>query len=1270
MFDVPADDVAGLTDAQLRELVGRLCEAEMRRRGLSPSAVTWGGDQDAPDGGLDVRVALPSATGIEGFVPCAATGFQVKKSDMPAAAIREEMRPRGAVRPVIAELARVGGAYVIVSSGRSLTDSALGNRLSAMRDAVGNVTGGQSLHLDFYDSNRLATWARDHPGVAAWVREVVGRKLAGWQPHGAWAHASEGGSAEYLFDEQMRISTKTKDSFQPGMSALEAIRQIRGLLSQPRYLVRLVGLSGVGKTRLVQVLFDDRIGEQALDPTLALYTDVADGPDPAPLHLASNLIAAGYRMVLVIDNCSASLHRSLGERCRKADSQLSVITVEHDIQDDQPEGTEFFKLEPSSPELIERLLALRFPTLSSIDARTVADFSGGNARVAVALAGKVRRGETITGLSDRDLLVRLFQQSHQPDGQLMRAAQACSLVYSFDGEDVSNQGELARLGVGIDKTARAMYRDVAELLRRDLAQQRGTWRAILPHAIANRLATTALEEVSREELVRQFEGGPERLLQSFSRRLGYLSASRGARAIVERWLTRDGLLHEVESLSGPRQAMLRNVAPVAPGATLLVLERAIERAGVGRASSHFRYLPELLRKLAYEADHFERCALLLAQLAEGEADRSQSEEAARCFTSLFQVVLSGTHATVEQRLKVIQTLIHSKHQASQQLGCKALATLLQGCHLTSHYDFDFGAQSRDFGYRPASRAEVRNWFQAGLIFAAKLSCSNGPNAAAGRMALSDHFRCLWSELGLYDELEEVCRIIRAIGFWREGWIAIKQTIYFDANKLAAEFLVRLKNIEILLRPRDLAQQVRTVVLGHRLHGFELSDSTYDEDQRQIKPSEYYGYADGMAETLGQEVAADPRLFEELLPEVVECGSGRLWHFGRGLCNGSEAPLVAWKFLIAQLITTLPNLPGYQVACGFLHKLDERDHKLAQLILDEAAAEPISSTLLPILQSAIKLNTRAIERLLKSLRNKTCPASFYKSINIRRTDQALSEKAVRSFLQELASIPDGLVVAIDLLWLRLDSDRRDGRVVDGELMQAGRDLLQRWRFTTEDPYHAFTLGKLAKDCLAGRQGYRGAQELAERLGLALAAHQVSAHEYCELVEALIAVQPIALLNGLFGREDSDWEIIAGRIHGVSDHRADPFAALPTTKLLRWCSKEPAVRYPIAASIIQPFSRTQQGGPLRWTALSLRLIDESPDRREVLAQFMRRISPNQWSNSLVEILTATAPLLDDLMNYPDESIKVFLADEKSRLAERLDREREWEAKRARERDQSFE
>jgi hypothetical protein len=306
MFEIAGKDIALLNDEDLRSLVGLLCEAELRRKSLSVSHATWGGSQTSKDGGVDVRVRLPTGTDIGGFIPRSDTGFQVKTSDMPRGAIIDEMKPNGVARPSIIDLAKVSGAYIIVSSSGSTSDSALEERKTAMRDVLQGIPEAASLHLDFYDRNRLATWVRDHPGLITWVRSRIGKSVPGWQPYGSWSRAPGGTEDKFLFDGEARIRSGEKGEGD-GLSAVEGINRIRDSLRQPGHSVRLVGLSGVGKTRLCEALFDETIGQDALDPSLAIYTNLADEPDPTPVGLTSDLVATPVQSSLstiVLRNCT------------------------------------------------------------------------------------------------------------------------------------------------------------------------------------------------------------------------------------------------------------------------------------------------------------------------------------------------------------------------------------------------------------------------------------------------------------------------------------------------------------------------------------------------------------------------------------------------------------------------------------------------------------------------------------------------------------------------------------------------------------------------------------------------------------------------------------------------------------------------------------------------------------------------------------------------------------------------------------------------------
>jgi hypothetical protein len=231
IFEVTPQHIEALSDADLRTLVGYLAEQELMRAGHSPVAVTYGGHQSAPDGGVDVRVDLKHGT-IDGFIPRHQCGFQVKAEDMPASAIQSEMCPEsklypaGKLRPAIIGLGEAGGAYVIVSSKGSVSDTSLSNRRNAMAKALGETPTASGLHVDFYDRRRVATWVNQHPSLVPWVRSRVGQSLIGWQPFKDWSSSPAPINDEYLVDDNIRlVSARTKDS--NGLKIADGLNRLR-----------------------------------------------------------------------------------------------------------------------------------------------------------------------------------------------------------------------------------------------------------------------------------------------------------------------------------------------------------------------------------------------------------------------------------------------------------------------------------------------------------------------------------------------------------------------------------------------------------------------------------------------------------------------------------------------------------------------------------------------------------------------------------------------------------------------------------------------------------------------------------------------------------------------------------------------------------------------------------------------------------------------------------------------------------------------------------
>ncbi|RZA24364.1 MAG: hypothetical protein EOP02_13640, partial [Proteobacteria bacterium] len=588
--------------------------------------------------------------------------------------IQLEMCPKGVLRQSIRDLIRAKGSYIIATSD-STADEEYQKRVAAMRTALATEPGHEETHVDYYDVRRLADWTNQHRGIVAWVRNRLGRPLQGWKPYDQWADTHGGQPQLFLPDEKHRLA----DPHDPSRkcSLIEGLTHVRNALRNGGSSVRLTGLSGVGKTRFAQALFEGQAAPEPLPTVFAVYTDTAQGPNPPPLAVLDELVASGRRTILVVDNCGSQLHNQLTANC-KTSGNVSLLTIEYDIREDLPNETSVFHLETGSSELIEKVIGQQFPHISPVNVATIARFADGNSRVAIALADSIGRKESLAGLSDRALFERLFWLGKEVQQDLMIAAQACALVYSFDSEDPD--GELVQLAALTAESPETLYRHIAELRRRGLAQSRGVWRAVLPHAVANTLARRALEDIRLPLIERYLVQGKDRLLRSFSRRLGYLHDAPEALVVVRKWLSAGELLGDLTNLTPELAEVLTNVAPVEPEATLEAIERALGGPDAASAFSPKNLtrtrIVRLLRSIAYESKFFKRCMDALLAFALAEAPDNRMDATRSVMESLFGLYLSGTHATTEQRTGWVSATLLSPRQQVRSIGLECLSAAL------------------------------------------------------------------------------------------------------------------------------------------------------------------------------------------------------------------------------------------------------------------------------------------------------------------------------------------------------------------------------------------------------------------------------------------------------------------------------------------------------------------------------------------------------------------------------------------------------------------
>ncbi|KQV55471.1 hypothetical protein ASC95_29150 [Pelomonas sp. Root1217] len=713
-LEVTFKEVQRLGDEPLRALVARLCRAELSDARLPLSAVRAGGHQDAGDAGIDVHIELGgNAAGLD-FLPRCRVGLQVKARGLPASAVADEMLVRGVLKPAIRELLMRGGAYILVSSKDSCTPAMLDRRLAAMRSVAADAGLPAEAALDFIGADRLADWTNRHRGVALWLHEQLDGPCHGWRGHGTWAAGAA--DVQFLTDEHVRVRGPAGQL----LTALEALADMRAALRRPRRAVRLVGLSGAGKTRLTQALFEEGLGGEPLPAHLAVYCDVGEaGLQPPATEMLRRLTAVGRPQILVVDNCNPAAHRALCSALADRPGHVSLLTVEYDIQAGDAEETDVYQLDGVSPRLLLAWVARCWPALSLRVQEHIVELSEGNLRIAGAFASAVQRGGDLRGLPSADLYRRLFWQRGAYDRELEHVARVLALVYSFDAappDDARVDSEFGRLAQLADISPPRLHAHVGTLIARGLVQCRGRWRAVLPQGLAHKLASDGLAAVDEVQVWRQLGGDP-RLGRSLARRLSSLHDSVPAQRLVERWFIERPGVTLFKDFAFGGGSLFSYLAPVRPDLALERLEALTAIPGEGLLRWDHRIHHEVAFRiavhLAYPADTFLRAAEVAFRLAQtsckGSYCRAADEET---LCALFRPAKSGTHAPLEIRFTFLAALLDGDAER-QRLGMLALAEALSterhGCP-----PWPFGARARDQGWQPIDE-EARQAWQASVL---------------------------------------------------------------------------------------------------------------------------------------------------------------------------------------------------------------------------------------------------------------------------------------------------------------------------------------------------------------------------------------------------------------------------------------------------------------------------------------------------------------------------------------------------------------------------
>lgn len=1187
--------------------------------------------------------------------------FQSKAEVMAAARLKKEMRPKGVARSIFAELAAKQGAYIVFSTDDP-SKSAHDERITAMTEVLVDVAGSDAVLLDFYGADKIARWANSHRGVAIWLLGELGRPLGGWRPYGDWS--APGAHAQvYLFDDTARVEIDGVT-----MSIRDGLIAMRKLLIAPGGAVRLIGPSGMGKTRLAEALFDDRFDPAtALVSSLAIYGDAGLELAVGPALVAEQLAAASIPAIIVVDNCLNRTHGQVAEIVSQNASRASLITIDHDLSGEKPAGT-LIRLLGNSEDILAGLLSQRFPNLSDAERRHLAQFSGGNARIALKVAEAGAVGIDLSKLNDNELLDRLFQGGRQALDPAARAcAEAASLVHAFyvrkgDG----HEAEHAVLADIAEVSTETFYRLIATFLEWGVVQQRGPQRAVMPQPLANMIVAQHIRRSDPERLVAKFLTGPERLLASFARRIGQLHDEPVAVEIAKLLFGDSGAFGAPGRLHGPLHYGFIKAAPAAPEAALSALERSLvgpDRAALLAANEERKQLTQLLVHFAHDASLFARSAEILIAFTLEDGDVRDELRARSHLLERFWPILSYTLANQEQRMTVIDRMLEDPNPRVRALGVEALDHVLDSGHFSSSLNLEFGARARWTEWRPYNGAGYPAWFNAAYDRLIATSTAGGEGAERAREIVADHFR-EHLNANIPDKNVLALQAVKGTGYWEKGWRAISDALHFFQRRRPSdhpqetEALKTLVALEQEFRPKTVDDHFDTFVLGEPWRHWHPS-GRQKASVRNVRR---------LAQAVGRAIMRqgfDPAPY--LDRAAYAKGAHSVWAFMSGLASAAADLETLWDAaymrFAADPMRAVPGLLG-----GILEGARRKDRAFVDAKLDLAVKDPLLIKHLVTFQNAVPLDADAMGRFSQVLREGTISVERFTQLMMGSVTKPLPAAALTGFLRELMNVDDGISPGVQILHMRIFGDRTDQVAIDPALVGLGREVLADSRvYGLDDRHNDHGLVEIAEAVFAAG----GAEPVARAICVATRERAgndyFSDHEFGELARLVMRRFPRVVLEEIVGKSSNDYliECYLGD-RSDDDDTGQTEAEIAQEAVLAWVAEDPQARAVKIAHVVRYTVNDSQTDMKAWSPIALAIIALAPDPAAVLRAFENRFFTGAGWGPVSLRFVRRRPLVEAMIGHDDPRVQLWARRASENMEESIKR---WD-ERNRESDSRFE
>lgn len=1236
LFEVESSDINDLNDLNLTKLLKLLLHLEAKSAGISERAIEVALNITVADGGEDGRIEWSDGPDATAFLPSRLVQFQNKATNMRATACANEIvKNDGTIKPMIEQALVNVGSYILFTT-QELNNQQKQERINAIRQKLRDIEKpyAETTIIDVYDATKIQGWVNRYmPAIVAvsnWVGRPIENGIITWEE---WEKFKDNQEFDFIADDARE----------------DAINGLRSLLSDKKRSARIIGLSGLGKTRLALEVCRDTSEIDYFSKRVA-YID-SEYIQNLPGLLIS-WVRKGLEGLIVVDNCDLSLHKALKRVIEHQDSNLSLLTVHFDPEKDSDTETVLIKQMDDQyiKIMLEPLYGEKLPDLDRI-----IGFAQGFPLMAVLLArARLEQAGDIGSLTDDDLLMKMLWGRENENTESVKILRATSLFdkFGFEQEVVEESKFISDKIACIDEDT--YFECIKTFQARGIVNRAGRFAQIVPKPLAIRLAADWWRNTRPERQKELIESDmPGQLVDSFCEQLSKLDFLPEVKDFTKDLCGEQAPFGQAEViLSDKGSSLFRalvEVNPVATSDALYKIFKSLSLDDLSNISGDIRRnLVWALEKLCFRKEAFDKSALCLMWLAAAE-NENWSNNATGQFVQLFRIFLSGTEAEPDQRLQIIDEALESEELKIRELAIKALDSSLDSYGGTRTVGAEYqGSGEPLVEWRPKIWQEAFDYWENSINRLLAIALSHSELSEQAKVSIASNIRNLM-QYGRVELLDKtIHKIVESDGpLWPKALDSIKNTLSYGSEKMPDEGVEKLNEWHSLLMPESLQDRITLLV---SIPSFE-----HEEDEN----GNLTDLAAKNAEDFAKEFSDD---FTVLLPylEQLLIGEQRQgYRFGLNLVLNSGE----WEPFLSESILLLKKLedPNISFLLGLLNGVykvnpEKWEEFINHFSEDTILAKYYSDFLITGLVKSSHL-TRLIELIKQGLTDVASATVF----TYGRSLEHLSPIEASTFVDELREISEEAAwVSLDILsmYCHGSKEKWDDCKDSFKKILLNLPLNKGQRTKQSDIYH----WQSATEKVLNDIDEDFAKGLTKRI-------ISSFDEKIDFGDIDHSIKPIMrILLNKYG--ESVWPIVSDGIRNAEKKnkfylthllsKQDGFAIKETSILAdlseeifqEWCMSEPDLAPHIVARESDVFIDEEEGCHLSPRVKFI--IDNFGDNKDILSELSANMGSFGWSGSVVPYYEKEINAIEPLLQHEISTVREWVDRRISYLKKQIDKE----------------